>query len=51
MISVPEDEFRRLLNDIQTYLDDPSLPDIMAKLAIGTLRMYDTEEYAKHGMD
>lgn len=43
MISIPKDEFRRLLNDIQAYLDNPSLPDIMAKLAIGTLRMYDIE--------
>lgn len=51
MISIPENEFRRLLNDIQAYLDNPSLPDMMAKIAIGTLRMYDTEEYAKHGMD
>ena len=51
MISIPADEFRRLLNDIQSYLDNPSLPDIMAKLAIGTLRMYDTEEYEKNGMD
>ena len=51
MINIPADEFRRLLNDIQAYLDNPSLPDMMAKIAIGTLRMYDTEEYAKHGMD
>ena len=51
MISIPADDFRSLLTDIQAYLDDPSLPDIMAKLAIDTLRMYDTEEYAKHGME
>jgi len=47
MITIPADEFRRLLNDIQEYLDNPSLPDIMAKLAIGTLRMYDIEEEKK----
>jgi hypothetical protein len=44
MISIPADEFRRLLNDIQAYLDNPTLPDMMAKIAIGTLRMYDIED-------
>jgi hypothetical protein len=44
MISIPTDEFRRLLNDIQAYLDNPTLPDMMAKIAIGTLRMYDIED-------
>jgi len=48
MITIPANEFRRLINDIQAYLDNPSLPDIMAKLAIGTLKMYDIEEGAKH---
>lgn len=43
MISIPADEFRRLLNDIQAYLDNPTLPDMMAKIAIGTLRMYDLD--------
>lgn len=51
MIFIPKDEFRRLLNDIQAYLDNPSLPDMMAKIAIGTLRMYDTEEYEKNEVD
>jgi hypothetical protein len=28
MISIPADEFRRLLNDIQAYLDNPTLPTL-----------------------
>ena len=45
MINIPADEFRRLLNDIKAYIDDPSLPNMMAKIAIDTLRMYDIEGY------
>lgn len=57
MISIPENEFRRLLNDIQAYLDNPrSAPSMMAKIAIGTLRMYDVGYFysapeKKNGMD
>ena len=45
MINIPADEFRRLLNDIKAYIDNPSLPNMMAKIAVDTLRMYDIEGY------
>lgn len=54
MITISVDEFRRLIGHIQEYLDNPSLPNTMAKIALDTLKMYDIEayeEHAKHGMD
>lgn len=43
MINIPEDEFRRLINDIKAYIDNPDLPNIMAKIALDTLLMYDAK--------
>lgn len=52
MITISIDEFRRLIGYIQEYIDNPNLPNTMAKIAIDTLKMYDIEAYeenAKHG--
>jgi hypothetical protein len=43
MISISENEFRRLIGDIQEYIDNPNLPNTMAKIALDTLKMYDIE--------
>ena len=43
MITISADEFRRLLGYIQEYINDPSLPNTMAKIALDTLKMYDIE--------
>lgn len=54
MIKISENEFRRLIGHIQEYLDNPSLPNTMAKIALDTLKMYDIEAYEegrKNGMD
>ena len=51
MITISENEFRRLIGHIQEYLDNPNLPNTMAKIALDTLKMYDIEAYeenAKH---
>ena len=48
MINIPTNEFKRLINDIKAYIDDPSLPNMMAKIAINTLKMYDIEGYEKN---
>ena len=45
MITISTDEFRRLIGHIQEYLDNPNLPNTMAKIAIDTLKMYDVEAY------
>ena len=45
MISISEEEFRRLTGYIQEYIDNPSLPNIMAKISLDTLKMYDVEAY------
>jgi hypothetical protein len=45
MIKIPADEFRRLIGHIQEYLDNPNLPNMMAKISIDTLKMYDIEAY------
>jgi hypothetical protein len=52
MITISTDEFRRLIGHIQEYLENPNLPNTMAKISIETLKMYDVEAYeenAKHG--
>jgi hypothetical protein len=54
MINISENEFRRLIGHIKEYLDNPSLPNTMAKIALDTLKMYDVEAYQeneKHGME
>ena len=48
MITISENEFRRLIGHIQEYLDNPSLPNTMAKIAIDTLKMYDIEAYKEN---
>ena len=52
MITISTDEFRRLISHIQEYLDNPNLPNTLAKISLDTLKMYDIEAYeenAKHG--
>jgi hypothetical protein len=54
MITISASEFRRLIGHIKEYLDNPSLPNTMAKIALDTLKMYDVEAYeenVKHGME
>jgi hypothetical protein len=48
VITISADEFRRLIGHIQEYLDNPNLPNTMAKISIETLRMYDTEAYEEN---
>lgn len=43
-VNIPQDEFRRLVNDIKAFVDDPRLPNVMARIAVDTLRMYDLGE-------
>lgn len=44
-VNIPADEFRRLINDIKAFVDDPRLPNVMARIAVDTLRMYDLGEH------
>jgi hypothetical protein len=48
MITISIDEFRRLIGHIQEYIDNPNLPNTMAKIAIDTLKMYDIEAYKEN---
>jgi len=48
MITISIDEFRRLIGHIQEYLDNPNLPNTMAKIALDTLKMYDVEAYEEN---
>jgi|688.fasta_scaffold1863396_2 hypothetical protein len=48
MITISTNEFRRLIGHIQEYLDNPNLPNTMAKIAIDTLKMYDVEAYEEN---
>jgi hypothetical protein len=48
MITISIDEFRRLIGHIQEYINNPNLPNTMAKIAIDTLKMYDIEAYEEN---